>query len=392
MAAPLNDKELFARLVAFDSVSGKSNQPIADFICEYLGGARSGGVEILQRHNEDNSRVNIVARIAPNTRSAGATERDGLILCGHMDVVPANEPEWRSDPFSLRDVDDTYVARGACDMKGSLALMMNIARGATDARLRAPLVLIITYDEELGTVGASALADEWDNPFPLPSSAIVGEPTDMEVVRMHKGHTAMRLRLRGRSAHSAYPHLGVNAIEPLGRAINALVGLRQEWQRERARSSVFYPQTPYVTLNLATLRGGSAINIIPDACDLEFSMRVLPGMDSSVLQSRVRQALDKAGDLGDYEIELLSETPPMLCPEDAHVHQIVGDLISQKNTVAVSYASDAGVLACMGIECVLFGPGSIEAAHKPNEFVPRKQFDQARQTLDRAFRSFCVAS
>lgn len=395
MMPALSDAELLARLVGFDSTSCHSNVPVAEFICDYLN---LPNVEITRNFNDDRSKVNLIVRCASGDASVDETlvdeavSRSGLILSGHLDVVPAGEPDWRSDPFTLTETPDAYVGRGACDMKGFVALAVNsLHQFATRDRPARPLVLILTFDEEPGTLGAQHLAQTWNDAFPLPSLAIIGEPTSLRAVRMHKGHVKMRATATGRSAHSGYPHLGVNAIEPMGRVIDALVRLRRRWETERVESSVHFPETPFVALNVGTVCGGSAVNIVPASCTLEFGFRPLPGMNSAELIEQVREALADLDGGDSLALELPGDSPPLLTPESSTVYQALCKVMGQTETVGVSYASDAGPLSTMGIECVVWGPGTIEVAHKPNESMPKGEFVKARTLLDRVVNDMCVA-
>ncbi len=385
MATMLSDAELLAKLVAFDSTSRNSNLPIAEFICSYFD---HSDFEITRNENNDGSKVNLIMQL-PGSVLVDGNERSGLVLSGHMDVVPADEPGWNSDPFTLTETDNAYVARGACDMKGFVALAMNTMRRAADWLLLHPLVLLFTFDEELGTLGAQHFVNTWDHPFELPRSAIIGEPTSLRVVRMHKGHLKMRVTISGVGAHSGYPHLGVNAIEPAGRVISALSMLRQQWKEERTETSEFFPETPYVALNIAQIRGGSAINIVPDHCEIDFGVRVLPGMDSANLIEQIRSTLKDAGELGKYSVEVIDESQPLLTDENTLIHQTVCELISQSQSHGVSYASDAGPFSKLDMDCILIGPGTIEVAHKPNESVPKHEFLHARKLLERIVHKMC---
>ena len=408
MSLKLSDAELLAKLVAFDSTSVSSNLPIADFICAYLD---RPGVEIVRNPNGDGTKTNLIIRVGPDETEHASRRRDvprrtrdsarsvehdsqthgtGLILSGHLDVVPALEPDWRTDPFSLSETDDAYFGRGTCDMKGFVALAVNSAHAAASQALDHPLVLILTYDEELGTLGAQHLARTWHAPFPLPRSAIVGEPTELRVVRMHKGHLKMKVTFRGTPAHSGYPHLGVNAIEPAGRVVAALSRLRAALEHERSDTSGFFPEAPFVTLNLARITGGTAINIVPDRCVLDVAARPLPGMRSDGVIQRIRETVESVDARGNCTVEVVDVTPPLLTEEEAPVHRAMCRLVAQNESYGVSYASDAGAIAAMGIECILLGPGSIEVAHKPNESLPKAQFIRARELLDRAIHAFCV--
>ncbi len=383
----LSDPELLARLVAFDSTSRNSNLPIAGFLCDYLD---RPGIRIDRNPSPDGGKENVVAWVGPEPRD----DRAGLVLSGHMDVVPADEDGWRSDPFTLADEGDRWVARGACDMKGFLALAANLAvEAAASGRLRAPLALVFTYDEEVGTLGARRLLESYPEGRALPRSAIIGEPTSLRVARAHKGHLKLRITLRGRSAHSGYPHLGVNAIEPAGRVVNALVHLREELERETALNQDLFPEVPYVPLNIGTVHGGSAINIVPDRCIVEVGIRPLPGASSEELTERVRRAAVAAAaplePSFEPNIEVLSDSPPMLLDESAPIHRHLCGLVGQEHGATVSFATDAGWLQQLGIDCAIFGPGTIEVAHKPNEHLPKEELAAARGLLERTVRRFC---
>jgi acetylornithine deacetylase len=310
-----------------------------------------------------------------------------------MDVVPALEEGWGSDPFTLTDRGDRWVARGSADMKGFLALAANLAREAAGAPPPAPLVLVFTYDEEVGTLGARRLVDTWAATAPaigpLPRAAVIGEPTELRVVRLHKGHLKMRFRLTGKSAHSGYPHLGVNAIEAAGRAIVALSALRRRLEAERVASSHRFPQVPFAALNVGTVAGGSAVNVVPDRCELEVGARVLPGMDSAELAARIRAAVADAAEEVPVTDEVLSDSPPLATPAEAPIHRHLCAAVGQAGEESVAFATDAGWLARLGLDCVVFGPGSIEVAHRPNEHLPKADLAAARRHLEALVRHQC---
>ena len=248
----LSDVELLRRLVRIDSTSSISNLPIAGEIANYL---QSSAEEIVFIEANDEAKANLLIRFGP--------DRDGgLIVSGHMDAVPALEKDWESDPFTLTERDDRFVGRGTADMKGFLAVATNAA--ATVDQLKAPLYLLFTYDEEAGTRGAKHFVDQWDRDRPLPKHCVIGEPTSFRTVRTHKGHLKLRITTTGKSAHSGYPHLGDNAIEKMSCVLDALTKLRCELESERAPHADLFPDAPFVPLNLATIHGGSAVNIVPD--------------------------------------------------------------------------------------------------------------------------------
>src|ERR1700674_666374 len=349
-----------------------------------------------------------------------------------MDVVPAEEPEWESDPFTLADRGDRYVGRGACDMKGFLALAANLAlaasrqrlrhppppglppRGARDVgrgacdmkgflalaanlalaairqRLVHPLALLFTYDEEVGTLGARWLVESCPEAAALPASVVIGEPTGLRVARAHKGHLTMRITLHGRGAHSGYPHLGSNAIEPAGAVIAALARLRRELAAEVAPHAELFPEVPFVPLNVGRVQGGGAINVVPDRCTVELGLRALPGVDSRRVAERVEQAARAAAAPFIPDVEVLADSPPLLVAEEAPVLRRLCSLLGQRETATVSFATDAGWLQRLGMDCVLFGPGSIDAAHRPNEHVPKSDLATARAVLERAIAGCCL--
>jgi acetylornithine deacetylase len=381
----LSDAELLARLVAFDTTSRNSNLPLADCLCDYLD---RPGVRLARNPSPDGRKTNVVAWIGPQP----AGDRRGLALSGHMDVVPAEEDGWHSPPFTLTDAGDRWVGRGACDMKGFVALAANLAAEAAEAgteRWRAPLALVFTYDEEVGTLGAKRLTESFPEAAALPRSAIIGEPTSLRVARAHKGHFKIRVVFHGVAAHSGYPHLGVNAIEPAGRVIVALAGLRRELEAEPAPHRELFPEVPYVPLNVGTIHGGSAINVVPDRCAVELGARPLPGIASEELIERVSRAVREAAAPCAPEIELLSDSPALLLDEGAPIHRYLCGLIGQSAGASVSFATDAGWLQRLGMDCAIFGPGAIEVAHKPNEFLPKDQLAAAREPLARAIERFC---
>lgn len=386
-AASLSDAALLARLVAFDSTSRRSNLPIADFLCDYLD---RPGIRVRRNPSPGGDKVNLIFAVgpAPDPEREG---RPGLVLSGHMDVVPAEEPEWESDPFTLADRGDRYVGRGACDMKGFLALAANLALAASRRRLVHPLALLFTYDEEVGTLGARRLVESCPEARALPASVVIGEPTGLRVARAHKGHLTMRITLHGRSAHSGYPHLGRNAIEPAGEVIAALARLRRELAAEGAPHAELFPEVPYVPLNVGRVQGGAAINVVPDRCIVELGLRALPGVDSRRLAERVEQAARAAAAPFIPDVEVLADSPPLLVAEEAPVLRRLCSLIGQRETATVSFATDAGWLQRLGMDCILFGPGSIDAAHRPNEHVPKADLATASAVLERAIEGCCFS-
>ena len=386
MPTTLTDAELLGRLVAFDTTSHNSNLPIADCICDYLD---RPGVRIERNPSPDGDKTNLIVVAGPEV---DPESRDGLVLSGHMDVVPAEEPGWRSDPFELTETDTSYVGRGACDMKGFVALAVNRVARVDPERLRHPLALVLTYDEELGTLGAHHFVSTWPEASPLPRRTIVGEPSSLQVVRMHKGHATVGLDFSGESAHSGYPHLGRNAIEIAGRAVAALSRLRRALESETPANGEFFPEVPFVALNVARIHGGTAVNIVPDRCVIDVGFRILPGMRSQPIAERIRAVVaDAVGD-EPFTISNVEESPPLLLAEDNDLYRSLCRTVDQRETVSVSYATDGGWFHTAGYDCLIWGPGTIEVAHKPNESMPKAEYHLASRLLAGVVEQFCGAA
>ncbi|MFL5516745.1 MAG: acetylornithine deacetylase [Gemmatimonadales bacterium] len=378
--APLDDRSLLARLVAFDTTSRTSNLPLADFLCDYLD---RPGVRIERNRSGDGGKTNLIVAAGPES-----DDREGLMLSGHMDVVPADEADWGSDPFVMAEPGDRYVGRGTADMKGFLALAANRMAACDPSSLRHPLVLLFTYDEEVGTLGARRFTETYADAGRLPRSVVIGEPTELRVVRAHKGMLRLRLAFQGRAAHSGYPHLGRSAIEPAARAIVALAALRRTMETERPPSWDAFPAVPFAALNVGTVAGGSAANVIPDRCEMQLAVRLLPGMAADAMTERVRTAV--GGEVTEpFTLEPVSESPAMMLPADAPIHRALCAVVDQHESHSVMFATDAGWLQRAGFDCVVFGPGSIEVAHRPNEFLPVAEFRRGGELLDELIRERC---
>jgi acetylornithine deacetylase len=383
MARLMTAEELLTRLVAFDSSSQVSNRPIADFICDYLD---EPDVRTYRNVAPAGDKVNLVIARGPRADDAA-----GLILSGHLDTVPFGEPDWTSDPLVLTRRNGRLVGRGVCDMKGFLALAVHRFASLSEKVLRRPLVLVLTYDEELGTLGSRRLVEDWTGEEPLPRATVIGEPTSLSVVRLHKGHLKLRIIIQGRAGHSAYPASGINAIELAGRVIQRLAELARSLAAESAAEGALFGSTPHATVNLATIAGGVALNVIPERCVLEIGIRTMPGMAGSQVTERVRRAVEEAVGTGAAVVETIGDSPALGTSDLAPIHIALCDLVGQDGSRAVSFASDGGWLQTLGLDCVLWGPGAIEAAHRANEWLPIAVLERGGELLERLVHGWCVA-
>lgn len=373
--------DTLARLVAFPSVSNRPMRELAAYVaqrCEDLGFR----VEQLE-DPQDPGKANVIA-------TAGPEAGEGLILSGHLDVVPVEGQPWASDPFVLTERAGRLHARGSSDMKGFVAASLEALERLDTRRLRAPLVLIWTYDEEVGCAGSAALVRQLsEQGRPLPSEALIGEPTDMRVLRMHPGHITLRVLTHGRSAHSSKPDRGASAISAMGRVLGMLEALAVELQGQRRFEDLL--ERPWVTMNPGVVRGGAAVNMVADLCELWMGYRPLPGDDPLALAEEIRRRLVElplpAGTRA--EVEVLRETPAMLTPEGIPLQGLLCAHAAEARLGAASFATDGGNFAALGIRSLIFGPGSIDVAHQPDEYIETAALIRGVDVVEAVVRARC---
>lgn len=379
MSHRLSDREVLARLVSFPTVSGRPNAPLLDWAEGYLEGR---GLRIVRQEGPDPGRGNLVAA----TPAAGG---GGLTLAGHVDVVPAEEPGWESDPFELVEREGALVGRGAVDMKGFCALALNRLADAAANPPPRPLALLLTYDEEVGSLGARRFVEDGPREPHLPLDVVVGEPTSLRVARMHKGHLRIRVTLEGRPAHTGTPSLGLNAVEAAGPVLAALAALRREMEAEGSPHGPHFPDAPYAVLAVAGIRGGEAWNVVPARCEVDLGLRPMPGTETAAVIDRLRTALGVTRDGAALDVELVGENPPLLTAEDDPLHRALSAMMEQTESLGLPFASDGGWLARGGYRCVVFGPGTMDAAHRPNEALPLAEMEAAGRHLDELIERAC---
>ena len=374
-----DDIQLLAELVAIDTTSCRSNTPAIELACSKL---QVPGVELIRMPVHED-KENLVAIVGTLDGSG-----DGLVLAGHLDCVPAGTG-WASDAFTLTEREGRLHARGACDMKGFDALAINLVREAASRELAHPLVLMLTCDEEVGGFGAKALAESWPDDRRLPKATVIGEPTSMHVVRMHKGFLKIRLIVEGENGHTGNPAIGHNAIAPMGRAITELERMRTELLELRTPTSAAFGSLGSPVLSLVGIDGGEAWNMTPDRCTLDIGLRLLPDQDRDEWIDRLRAQLAVVLDGERWTLELMNETPSMMTSADARLHQTACKLLGQTEDLGVSYGTDGAWLQQLGLECVVVGPGDIAVAHQPDEFMPSAEYAQGREFMLALIEEFC---
>lgn len=310
----------------------------------------------------------------------------GLVLSGHTDTVPYDEGKWRFDPFRVEERDGRLYGLGTCDMKGFFALVVEAVRDLDPSTLKHPLTIVATADEESSMCGAKELVD---SRIRLGRHVVIGEPTGLRPVRMHKGIAMESIRIAGRSGHSSDPALGNNALEGMHQAISAVLRWRQELQ-QKYRNPAFAVEVP--TLNLGHIHGGDNPNRICAECELHFDIRPLPGMDLDALRTelgeRLAQMLAGSG-LGLEMIPLFEGIPPMETPAEAEVVIACEDLTGHP-AEAVAFATEGPYFNALGMETVILGPGDVAQAHQPDEFVAVDRIGPGVEILKGLIRRFCL--
>ena len=372
---------ILADLIGFDTTSRNSNLELIRYVENYLS---QHGVQSTLVHDDSGHKANLYATIGP-------AELGGVMLSGHTDVVPVDGQRWASDPFVLERIDDKVFGRGSADMKGFIACVLEWVPEMVAASLTTPIHIALSYDEEVGCIGVRRLLDLMEKMPVVPSMAIIGEPTNMEIVVAHKGKRGIRVNVRGASAHSAYPTEGVNAIE----VVAQLIAHISEVQQDIERNGPFDPgyRVPHTTLHVGTVRGGTALNIVPNECSFDFEIRHLPEHEIDPLidtiQRYARDNLEptmrlKNPDCGIDFTELFGY-PALFTAPDAPVVAFVRSLLEHDRAVEqISFGSEAGLFSRrIGIPAVVCGPGSILQAHRPDEYVSIEQLETCRTMLRR---------
>lgn len=376
---------ILEKLVSFDTTSRNSNLDLIEWIEAQLIPL---GAECRRIENSTGDKTNLWARIGPDVPG-------GLVLSGHTDVVPVDGQDWHTDPFKLILKDQLYFGRGTCDMKGFIALCLAFAPMIAAIELRRPVHFAFSYDEEVGCQGAPSMIQTMVEHGARPDAVWVGEPTMWQVVSGHKGIMLTEVTVTGRNAHSSLPHLGVSAN---GEAVD-LMGVLREIERELAAyrdpESPFDP--PYPTLSIGLLQGGTATNILAQDCTFAFDLRCPPGFDpDEILEPFLAAADAKDAILKDrfpecgVQVTQITDVPPLAPGEHNPAEALVRALTGDNANRAVAYATEAGQFHQAGMPSVICGPGSIDQAHTPNEFVAKAQLDEGVEIFSKLIQQLRV--
>jgi len=385
VAAPGSSSvEMIRTLVGFPTVSRDSNLELIHYLRDYL---KPYGAQVRLTYDDARNKANLFATLG--------TGVNGIMLSGHTDVVPVEDQPWESDPFALREADGRLYGRGTADMKSFIACVLTILPEIVKRELRTPLHLAFSYDEEVGCIGVGRIISDLAKAGIQPRSCIVGEPTLMVPVIAHKGKKSYRCRVTSLAGHSAYAPRGVNAVEYAAEAVAFLKGMARR-HRDRGPYDRGF-DVAHTTVHTGVIQGGTALNVIPSECAFDFEFRHLPGDDPERLLDEftdyVRAALEPEmrrvnADTG-FLIEPMSGIPMLETPPESEVVALAQELADVHEIGKVSFGTEASQFQHAGISTVVCGPGSIEQAHKPNEFVTLEQVAKCEAFLRRLADRVC---
>ena len=387
--------EVLERLIGFDTVSSRTLLPAIEYLADQMAG--HGLATTLHKIDVLGvPQANLVAW-------AGPPSPDGLIITGHLDTVPVEgQPGWHHDPFQM-EIDGDYIfGRGSSDMKGFLAQCADAARTLEQARLKRPVIFVFTADEEVGMLGARELAPGLQHllgEIPQPKLAWIGEPTSYSVLHAHKSICSFEVCVRGCGGHSGAPDQGVNAIAVMGKVLETLGQLQAERRSiENAEFAEVFPESPYDVMNLGTIRGGLATNVIAEQCVLRASYRSLPKTDPLALYQEIKRRLE-ALDRHDYasgnltaaiDVNLLLVAPPMWSDRGTRLERVLFDVTGNSSARGAQFATDGAWFSGAGIQCLICGPGDYSQAHQPNESIRRDAFERGPAMITQVIQRMCM--
>jgi acetylornithine deacetylase len=386
MAAPSDlVLDTIARTIAYSTVSRESNLGLIEWAQKHL---ESLGARCRLSYDSERRKANLFASLGPERPG-------GVVLSGHTDVVPVDGQAWDTDPFRAEIADDRLYGRGAADMKGFVGTALALASEFVASGLKQPLHFALSYDEEVGCIGVRELLSDLERAGIRPDSVIVGEPTSMRVVIGHKGKHGYRCTVRGLSCHSAYAPQGVNAVEAAAEVVAYLKSMARRF-RDRGPHDALFDVT-HTTVHTGVMQGGTALNIVPKQCSFDFEFRHLPGDDPHALLEEVKAfaeqtllpEMQRVDPASGFEWEVLSVMPGLDVGTETPTARLALALTDFRDVGKVSFGTEAALFQQAGMPAVVCGPGSIEQAHKPNEYVSLDQLAQCEAFLRRLMQRVC---
>ncbi|WP_341895166.1 acetylornithine deacetylase [Ferrovibrio terrae] len=370
---------MIRQLIEMPTVSRDSNLDLIHWIRDHL---KSLGVDATLVHDATGKKANLYATLGPQ-------DKPGIVLSGHTDVVPIDGQDWDTDPFKLTEKAGKLYGRGTSDMKSFVAIALSYAPKFLAQTLDTPIHYAFTYDEEVGCLGAKRLIEVLRDMPVKPKACIVGEPTEMQVIAQHKGKKSWRVDVRGFECHSSLTHMGANAVEAAAELIAFIKSLARNKRDNGPFDSEFAP--PYTSLHTGTVNGGTALNIVPKDCSFLWEIRYLPQDDVDALfaevvayaRTRLEPEMKKIDPACGFTFTQISEFPGLATNDRGGVVELAKALTGANRVQKVSFGTEAGLFSELGIPTIVCGPGSIEQAHKPNEFIELAQIGLCEAFMDR---------
>ena len=380
-----NSIEILKKLVSFDTTSFKSNLDLIKFIENYLN---EFNIKSELIYNETKNKANLFATIGPNSQG-------GIVLSGHTDVVPISKQNWTSDPFVITERDNKLFGRGSSDMKGFISLVLSRVSSMVEKKLKKPIHLAFSYDEEIGCVGVHGLLDLIKKKSIKPEFCIVGEPTNMEVVIGHKGKHAYEVKVDGFSCHSGQAPYGVNAINYASKLITYIEELNKEKSIKGPFDNEY--EIPYSTLHTGLINGGTILNIVPNLCQFEFEIRHLAEDDPLKIIQRIHQyteellikEMHKISFKTNISINEKINYPGLDISETIEPVKQVKEILNNSNHKKVIFGTEGGLFKKeLNIPTIVCGPGSIDQAHKPDEYISIQQIEKGGIFIDKLINNY----
>ncbi|ALG68627.1 acetylornithine deacetylase [Beggiatoa leptomitoformis] len=376
---PPISQSLLAQLVAFDTTSRHSNLQLIEFVRDYLARWQ---IDSTLTFDDNKKKANLYATL-------GKARVGGVLLSGHTDVVPVDGQDWQSNPFQLSVQQNKLFGRGSTDMKGFIAVCLAFVPYWIEHALITPVHLAFSYDEEVGCLGVRRLiANLAEQPI-KPRLCVIGEPTNMQVIRAHKGKVSVRCHVHGQACHSSLTHQGVNAVEYAAEVISQLKNMARRFRDEGPWDEAFDP--PYTTVHTGKVQGGIALNIVPETCTFEFEFRYLPEQNGRQLLAEIIEYAERkllpemhmvAKQTG-FRWEEMAAFASLDTAETAEIVTLAKQLMNTNQVGKVSFGTEGGLFQQAGISTVICGPGSIQQAHKPNEFITQEQLILCERFMQR---------
>lgn len=370
-------REVLHQLVAFDTTSRNSNLALIEWVEAFLA---QRGIASHRVANTEGTKANLYALIGPPVEG-------GVVLSGHTDVVPVDGQPWSSDPWVVTERGGRLYGRGVADMKSFLALSLAHIDAALAAKIQRPLILAFSYDEEVGCLGAPSLIEDIVRTAPKPAAVIVGEPTSMKVVSAHKGIRSFFVEVTGREAHSSLPDQGVSAVMEALTLMSLVAEMGRE-ARANASDACFSPPGPSMTIG--KVEGGTAANILARRCEFVWDLRCPDMADADMIEAKFRKAAEaldakikSRAPEGGVSVRRRSNTAGLAIDRESAAETLARALTGDNETRAVAYAAEAGLFQRAGIPAVLCGPGSIEQAHQPDEWIEIAQLEEGAAFMQR---------